>query len=79
MDFPTRPFLRRGCASRYLLDTWGISQAPATLAKLAVIGGGPRFHKAGRWPMYVPSELDQWARGLLSLSDATARQHVRIA
>jgi hypothetical protein len=31
------------------------------LAKLAVIGGGPVFHKAGRYPVYEPSELDLWA------------------
>jgi hypothetical protein len=31
------------------------------LAKLAVIGGGPVFRKAGRNPVYEPSELDRWA------------------
>jgi hypothetical protein len=28
---------------------------------LAVIGGGPVFRKAGRYPIYEPSELDLWA------------------
>lgn len=62
---PARPLLRREGASRYLSDTWGIRRAPATLAKLAVVGGGPAFYKAGRWPMYDPADLDAWARGLL--------------
>ena len=30
-------------------------------ARLAVIGGGPVFRKAGRYPLYEPSELDRWA------------------
>ncbi len=58
--------LRRSAASRYLLDEWGISRTPATLAKLATVGGGPRFEHAGRVPLYPEPELDRWARGLIS-------------
>jgi hypothetical protein len=29
---------------------------------LAVIGGGPAFRKAGRYPVYAPAEPDQWAQ-----------------
>ena len=36
-----------------------------TLAKLACVGGGPCFRKAGRWPLYSPADLDAWARDLL--------------
>jgi hypothetical protein len=32
-----------------------------------VTGGGPSFHKAGRWPLYDPDELDEWASGLTLL------------
>jgi hypothetical protein len=32
------------------------------LAKLAVTGGGPIFRKAGRFPIYDPKDLDDWAR-----------------
>jgi hypothetical protein len=64
-DGHRRPFLRRVGASEYLRDTWGIQRAPATLAKLAVVGRGPKFRKAGRWPMYTPADLDAWARELL--------------
>jgi hypothetical protein len=33
----------------------------AMASQLAVIGGGPVFRKAGRYPVYEPSELDRWA------------------
>ena len=63
---PTR-FLRRGEASDYLCNKWGIKRAPATLAKLACVGGGPRFRKAGRWPLYNAPWLDEWVNELIGL------------
>ena len=59
------PLLRRADASRYLGQTWGIARSPATLAKYAVIGGGPQFYKAGRWPLYSAADLDTWAQELI--------------
>lgn len=53
--------LRRHQASSYLKNRWGISRTPKTLAKLAVIGGGPRYYRDGRFPIYPTSELDAWA------------------
>ena len=58
--------LRRKEASTYLGCEWGISRTPATLAKLATIGGGPPFEKDGRFPLYTPPVLDTWARAQLS-------------
>jgi hypothetical protein len=58
--------LRRWEAARHVVDTWGIPLSPKTLAKLAVIGGGPKFRRAGRIPLYDPSQLDDWARARLS-------------
>lgn len=58
--------LRRTDASKYLKDQWGIDRKPSTLAKLAVVGGGPRFEHAGRVPLYPVRELDAWAASLLS-------------
>src|SRR3954451_15563879 len=47
--------------------TPGLSYAPATLAKYASIGGGPRFlHDNGRIPLYPETALDEWARSRLS-------------
>jgi hypothetical protein len=58
--------LRRKAASQYLEDKYGIHRAPATLAKLAVIGGGPPFRRDGRTPLYSTDDLDQWAISRLS-------------
>ncbi len=58
--------LRRAEAATYLLETHGIRRAVGTLAKLAVIGGGPRFRVAGRTPLYSTDDLDAWAGSILS-------------
>ncbi len=58
---PIHRYLRRMEATDYLQYRWGLRYAPSTLAKLACIGGGPRFVKAGRWPMYRAEDLDAWA------------------
>jgi hypothetical protein len=48
-------------AARYIADHW-FPCAPKTLAKLAVLGGGPEFRKAGRVPLYSISACDRWGR-----------------
>lgn len=53
--------LRRWEASAYLKKRFNISMAPATLAKLASIGGGPRFYRNARAPLYPVDLLDEWA------------------
>ena len=62
---PSR-LLRRRAASEYLLETHGLERAPSTLAKLAVIGGGPLFRRIGRVPLYAPEDLDRWVALKLS-------------
>jgi len=52
--------LRRKEAARYLNDVRGVPIAPQTLAKYAVIGGGPRFFKFGRRVLYRVADLDDW-------------------
>ncbi len=58
--------LRRSEAATYLLETHGIRRAVGTLAKLAVVGGGPCFRVAGRTPLYSTDDLDAWAESILS-------------
>jgi hypothetical protein len=58
--------LRRAEASLYLKQKHGIDRTPGTLAKLAVVGGGPRFQHCGRVPLYTHDELDSWAASILS-------------
>jgi hypothetical protein len=60
-----RPRLRRWEAAEYLGLVHGLQIAPATLAKLASIGGGPAFHRANRTPFYPVDELDRWAEARL--------------
>ena len=64
-DLCLRP-LRRAEAAAYLLEKHGIQRKPATLAKLAVIGGGPVFRRAGRVPLYSPADLDEFAASITS-------------
>ena len=63
-SFPRR--LRRSEASEYLRQHHGVSIAKATLAKYAVVGGGPKFRKFGRVPLYPTDELDTWVASRLS-------------
>jgi len=58
-------YLSRKEASAYL-QAKGLPCAPATLAKLATIGGGPNFRKWGRKVTYSPADLDAWISKRLS-------------
>ncbi|MCW2315103.1 hypothetical protein M2322_000623 [Rhodoblastus acidophilus] len=74
---PTARPLRRDAAAEYIREKFGFPCSTQWLAKLAVIGGGPIYVKAGRFPMYQPSDLDAWARSRMSApkrstSDAAA-------
>ena len=62
----THLFFRRKAASQYLKDAWGLNCAHGTLAKLAVIGGGPIFRRMGRVPLYSMDDLDNWVEFKLS-------------
>ena len=54
-------YVRRREAADYITKKWGLPCSPRTLAKLAVVGGGPVYRKAARTPLYAPSDLDDWA------------------
>jgi hypothetical protein len=61
------PRLKRAEASAYLLEKHGISRTYTTLAKLAVVGGGPAFRKVGtRTVVYDVADLDAWAASIMS-------------
>lgn len=62
----TRPFIRRDDAAKYVRDRHGVPLARNTLAKLACIGGGPKFCKAGRIPLYREDWLDEWVMARVS-------------
>jgi hypothetical protein len=69
-------YLRRKQAGEYLKSKFGFG-SEKTLAKLAVVGGGPIFHKAANAAIYRPEDLDSWALAKIgapqkSTSDAAA-------
>jgi hypothetical protein len=73
----TKRFLRRVDAAAYVTERYGFPCSRQWLAKLAVVGGGPMFRKAGRYPIYDPADLDRWARARIgpaqrSTSDTAA-------
>ena len=57
--------LRRTEAATYVTGTYGIPCSPKTLAKLAVVGGGPAYRKAGPFPLYDTDDLNDWAQSKL--------------
>jgi hypothetical protein len=74
---PKRPSRLRSTrlASGYLLETYGIQRAPATLSKLRVVGGGPEFRKVGAQRVaYEESALDAWARALVGQPQSSTSQ-----
>ncbi|MBN9435572.1 hypothetical protein [Bosea sp. (in: a-proteobacteria)] len=62
---PNTP-LRRDEASAYIRDQYRLSCSEKYLAKLAVVGGGPLFRKASRFPIYDKADLDSWAQARIS-------------
>jgi hypothetical protein len=57
---PLKRDMTRFEAAQYITDHW-FPCSPKTLAKLAVVGGGPPFRKAGRVPLYSETSVDAWA------------------
>ena len=62
----TSPLLRRAEVSAYLKDKHGVTLSPATLNKMASIGGGPPMRYFGRIPMYAPDDLDAYVNERLT-------------
>jgi hypothetical protein len=62
MSYEYQRRLGRREAAQFLTER-GYRTAPATLAKLACIGGGPLFESFGRRPLYREQDLLAWAQG----------------
>lgn len=60
----TKYFNRRE-ASEYIREQ-GLPCAPATLAKMATVGGGPIYRKFSRNVVYTREDLDAWILSRLS-------------
>lgn len=61
MTAPDILFLRRSDAAEYLARRYGLRCSRQTLAKFATLGGGPKYHLAGRTPLYGFPDLDEYA------------------
>ena len=59
-------YLDRRKAAQHLEATCGVPVARATLAKLAVHGGGPAFRRFGKSIIYDVEDLDSWAKARMS-------------
>ena len=66
MDTAGRLMLRRGEASTYLLENYGVNRTPNTLAKYKSQGIGPEIEYLGRIPFYRIAKLDAWVRTQLT-------------
>jgi hypothetical protein len=58
--------LLRRDATASALTLAGFPTSPKTLASLATRGGGPKFRKYGRYPIYRWGDALGWARAKLS-------------
>jgi hypothetical protein len=58
-------YFDRKKAAEYVRDQ-GLPCAPATLAKMATVGGGPVFRKFSRSVVYTQDDLDEWILKRLS-------------
>lgn len=72
---PQCRMLRRREAAQYVREKWGVPCAHKTLAKLAVVGGGPAFVRYGRVPLYDSETLDAWVRSKLSRPLTSTSDH----
>ena len=61
----SKRYLSRKEASEHL-ETLGLPMAVRTLAKLAVLGGGPSFVKFGRSVRYPREALETWLADRIS-------------
>jgi hypothetical protein len=67
--------LTRPNVSAHLLQTWGLRCSHRTLARMAVNGDGPPFHRSCRDAYYEVASLDAWAQLKLGPAAASTTQH----
>lgn len=66
--------LRREEAAAYVRETYNVPCSPSYLAKLAVIGGGPKFQRVSRYPLYTPPNLDAWVRSRMTATASSTSE-----
>jgi len=66
-------YLTRREAAEYL-NAQGLPIAATTLAKMATVGGSPKFCRFGRNAVYTASDLDAWASARLGEARTSTSQ-----
>jgi hypothetical protein len=69
-------FLRSKPAGDFLKENFGFG-SKKTLDKLATVGGGPEYHKAGHVRIYTPEALTKWARAKIGQPQTSTAQNAR--
>ena len=69
-------FMRSGPAGAYLEEKYGFG-SKRSLDKLATVGGGPRFFKAGAARLYTIETLDEFASAKIGKAQASTAENVR--
>jgi len=77
-QFSENIFLTRREAATYLQAKYRVG-AVGTLAKAVTVGGGPAFRKIGKRVVYLPSDLDAWARERMSEPMRSSSEYSRTA
>lgn len=70
----TRRYLRRAEAGDYLRARYRFCSAK-TLAKLASVGGGPSYFRAGNVALYAREALDEWAIAKIGEQRTNTAEH----
>jgi hypothetical protein len=73
---PSPQYLRRWKAAQYLRDK-GVPCTAKYLAKLACVGGGPRYYLFGRIPLYTPEWLDEYIAAKLGDPVRSTSEYMR--
>jgi len=71
-------FLRPGPAERFLQENYGFG-GKKSLDKLASVGGGPPFHKAGHARLYKPEALIEFALSKIGPPQTSTAQNAHPA
>jgi hypothetical protein len=72
----SQTFMRAGPAGAFLKAKYGIG-SKKSLDKLATVGGGPKFHKAGPARLYTPEALDEYALAKIGPPQSSTAENVR--
>jgi len=69
-------YMRPGAAGEYSKRRYGFG-SKKLLDKLATVGGGPEFHKAGHARLYTEEAIDEWALARIGPPQRTTAENPR--